>query len=51
MVVYTIKKLLPIKYILKTLSSSGINNYMKTRNTSVLEIQQLRGLEKWKKKK
>ena len=45
-----IKNLLPIKDILKTLSSSGINNYMKTRNTSVLEIQQLRGLEKWKKK-
>ena len=45
-----IKNLLPIKDILKTLSSSGINNYMKTRNTSVLEIQHLRGLEKWKKK-
>ena len=30
MVLYTIKNLLPIKNILKTLPSSGINNYMKT---------------------
>ena len=29
MVLYTIKNLLPMKDILKTLPSSGINNYMK----------------------
>ena len=29
MVLYTIKNLLPIKDILKTLPSSGINNYIK----------------------
>ena len=40
MVVYTIKYLLPIKDILKALSSSGINNYIKIRKDSVLEKQQ-----------
>ena len=29
MVLYTIKNLLPVKDILKTLPSSGINNYIK----------------------
>ena len=31
MVLYTTKNLLPIKYILSTLPSSGVNNYMKTQ--------------------
>ena len=45
MVLYTIKNSLPIKDILKTLSSSGINNYIKilqiqcSRNTAVKEKQ------------
>ena len=34
MVLYTIKDLLPIKYILRTLSPSAINNYIK-----ILQIQ------------
>ena len=44
MVLYTIKKLLPIKDILKTLPSSGINNYIKilqrqcSRKTAVKEL-------------
>ena len=29
MILYTVKNLLPIKDILKTLPSSGINNYIK----------------------
>ena len=40
MVLYTIKNLLPIKDILKTLPSSGINNYIKICKDSVLEKQQ-----------
>ena len=39
MVLYTIKNLLPIKDILKTLSSSGINNYNKICKDNVLEKQ------------
>ena len=44
MVLYTIKNLLPIKDILKTLPSSGINNYIKIlqrqcpRKTAVKEL-------------
>ena len=44
MVLYTIKNLLPIKDILKTLPSSGINNYIKilqrqcSRRTAVEEL-------------
>ena len=44
MVLYTIKNLLPIKDILKTLPSSGINNYIKilqrqrSRKTVVKEL-------------
>ena len=39
--IYTTKNLLPIiKDILKTLPSSGINNYIKIRKGSVLEKQQ-----------
>ena len=44
MVLYTIKNLLPIKDILKTLPSSGINNYIKiwqrqcSRKTAVKEL-------------
>ena len=47
MVLYTIKNLLPIKDILKTLPSSGINNYFKiqqrqrSRKTSVKEVDQM----------
>ena len=37
MVLYTIKNLLPIKDILKTLPSSGINSYIKICKGSVLE--------------
>ena len=40
MVLYTIKNLLPIKDILKTLPSSGINNYIKFSKDSVLGKQQ-----------
>ena len=44
MVLYTIKNLLPVKDILKTLPSSGINKYIKilqrqrSRKTSVKEL-------------
>ena len=44
MVLYTIKNLLPIKDMLKTLQSSGINNYIKvlqrqcSRKTAVKEL-------------
>ena len=44
MVLYTIKNLLPIKDILKILTSSGINNYIKiwqrqySRKTAVKEL-------------
>ena len=44
MVLYTIKNVLPIKVILKTLPSSGINNYIKillrkcSRKTAVKEL-------------
>ena len=44
MVPYTIKNLLPIKDLLKTLPSSGINNYIKIlqrqyfRKTAVKEL-------------
>ena len=44
MVLYTIKNLLPIKDILKTLPSSGINNYIKilqrpcSRKTAVKKL-------------
>ena len=37
MVLYTAKNLLPIKDILITLPSSGINNYIKIRKNSTLE--------------
>ena len=41
MVLCTIKSLLPIvKDILKTFSSSGINNYIKIRKGSALEKEQ-----------
>ena len=40
MVLYTIKSLLPIKDILKTVPSSGINNYIKICKENVLEKQQ-----------
>ena len=46
-VLYTIKNLLPIKDILKTLSSSGINNYIKilqrqySRKTAVKELRKM----------
>ena len=44
MVIYTIKNLLPLKDILKTVPSSGINNYIKiletqrSRKTAVKEL-------------
>ena len=47
MVLYTIKNLLPIKDILKTLPSSGINNYIKifqrqgSRKTAVKELSKM----------
>ena len=47
MVLYTIKNLLPIKDILKTLPSSGINSYIKilqrqcSRKTAVTELSKL----------
>ena len=40
MVLYTIKNLLPMKDILKTLASCGFNNYIKICKDSVLEKQQ-----------
>ena len=40
MVLYTIKNLLPIKEILKTLPSSGNNDYIKIRKDGFLEKQQ-----------
>ena len=40
MVLYTIKNSLPMKDILKTLPSSGINNYIKICKDSVIEKQQ-----------
>ena len=46
-VLYTIKNLLPIKDILKTLSSSGINNYIKilqrqySRKTAAKELRKM----------
>ena len=49
MVLYTIKNLLPIKDISKTLKSGGINNYIKIRKDIVLESQQRRNSGKWKK--
>ena len=48
MVVYVIKNLLPIKDILKTISSSGINNYIKilqrlhSRKTMVNELGKMK---------
>ena len=51
MVLYTIKNLLPIKDLLATLSSSGINNYIKIQKDSVLEKQQRRNWTKWQKDK
>ena len=47
MVLYTIKNLLPIKDILKTLPSSGINNYIEisqrqcSRKTAVIELNKM----------
>ena len=47
MVLYTIKNLLPIKDILKTLPSSDINNYIKieqrqrSRKTTVKELDKM----------
>ena len=47
MVLYTIKNLFPIKVILKTLPSSGINNYIKieqrqrSRKTTVKELDKM----------
>ena len=44
MVLYTMKNLLPIRDILKTLPSSGINNYIKilqrqcSRKAAVMEL-------------
>ena len=37
MVLHTIKNLLPMKYILKSLPSGGIKNYIKMRKNNVLE--------------
>ena len=47
MLLYTIKNLLPIKDILKTLPSTGINNYIKnlqrqcSRKTAVKELRKM----------
>ena len=47
MVLYTVKILLPIKDILKTFLSSGINNYIKilqrqcSRTTAVKELNKM----------
>ena len=49
MVPYTIKNLLPIKDILKTLKSGGINNYIKIQKDIVPEKQHGRNSGKWKK--
>ena len=40
MALYRIKNFWPIKYILKTLPSSGVKNYIKICKCSVLEKQQ-----------
>ena len=43
MVLYTIKKLLPIKYLLQILQSTGINNYISklSRKTTVKELDKM----------
>ena len=51
MVLYTIKNLLSVKDILKTLPSSDISNYIKIRKKSFLEKKQRRNTAKWKKVK
>ena len=49
MVLYTIKNLLPIKDILKTLPFISINKYIKICKDSILEKQQWRNSAKWNK--
>ena len=46
MVLYTIKNLLPIKDILETLPSSGINNYIEICKYKILEKQQCKNSAK-----
>ena len=47
MALYTIKNLLPLKYLLKTLPSSGINDYIKilqkqhSRKTALKELRKM----------
>ena len=48
---YTIKNLLSRKDILKTLQSSGFNNYIQNCKNCVLEKQPGRNLPKWNKVK
>ena len=56
MVLYTIKNLLLIKDILKTLPSSGIHNYIKilqrqcSRKTAVKELAKWNKIKQYKKK-
>ena len=49
MVLYAIENLLPVKGMLKTHPSSGINNYIKMRKDNVLEKEQWSNSTKWKK--
>ena len=49
MVLYTIKNLLPVKDILKTLLSSGINKYIKILQTQRSRKTPVKELWKWNK--
>ena len=49
MVLYTIKNLLPIQDILKTLPSSGINNYIKIFQRQCSRKTAVRNSAKWNK--
>ena len=51
MVLYTIKKLLPLKDILKTLLSSSINNYIKILQRQRSRKTMVKGLGKMEKDK
>ena len=51
MVLYTIKSLLPIKDMLKTLPSIGINKYIKMRENNALENRLLSDFTKMGKGK
>ena len=49
MVLYTIKSVLSIKDIVKTLPSNGNNNYIKMQKSNVLENNSEGTQQKWRK--